>query len=762
MAYSLIANALQVNFDSVLTFPEEGMVNMFKALESTGLHGFLGFPYVLYEQDLEKFFSVAFVRENEVISVVQGKLVQISEEQFAGAFGLPIARLTEMTEVPKDLVYDATRIFSASGEPVKTSCKKREMKFEFLLMNDILAKSVTVKDRSFDAVTHERFLLMTGAPNLTLGEAKTFQPPKILTMKTVGTYIAKNKSISIDEDEPVEKVVKKAATKRRPTPAVVEPVAKKNRTTVGRAAPTEKDLVMVPVVQNPEPISILPAVTPRSQRRHAPKRKLVLRDESDDENFENIIKLVLTETTEVEDVETDLEEPVVMKTVGSDPVETESRIDVSSITNYDEDRSLKVLSNEEGPLVETEKEKEKDKGKSVAQMLDSTNTEPLSKVLEPTENSTSDEESMSIDDLLAQIPEDMMLPSVTATEPTKITFGSGIDIRERDWYKESLHQIPIADKGKAPLVEKDEIKGHPPQEMFSLICADIEFLIREKVIEEISSFISSFSLHRLEILESVSNIAAKEEQMLAWAETDFFADGCGVATVHNSKNLNSSRSSSSSDSRMLFTADDLPEISPTDDVLPVEETPDAQISLPTAGVPSTDYTEAVAQLRATVDQISIEHVKTRLHLDELKAVLFKKISSLQTAFLTASDNQDRVVLSQTNVLHKDMQAHKDAMSKELDAMRKEVQDQKAAITKDLLEFHVEAQENFHTLSAHLAELIAYINRDRDDKKGEASSSRVPQPPDDRSGRGRGSRSEPPRKRGGSTSSRGFRYWLGGS
>ncbi|KZV27836.1 hypothetical protein F511_39014 [Dorcoceras hygrometricum] len=112
---------------------------------------------------------------------------------------------------------------------------------------------------------------------------------------------------------------------------------------------------------------------------------------------------------------------------------------------------------------------------------------------------------------------------------------------------------------------------------------------------------------------------------------------------------------------------------------------------------------------------------------------------------------------------------KQILVEELDAMRKEVQDQKAAITNYLLEFHVEAHENFQTLSTQLSEIIAYINRGRDDKKGEGSSSRGPQPPNDQSrpGSGGGSRREPPRKRGGGsnrgggrTSSRGFRYWFG--
>ncbi|KZV36289.1 hypothetical protein F511_28304 [Dorcoceras hygrometricum] len=565
MALSLIASALQVNFDSVLTFPEEGMAAMFKALESTDVRGFLECPSVLYEQELDQFFDTAFVRENEVISAVQGKLIGISEEQLAIVFELPMAGLTYMTEVPKYLVYDARNIFSISGEPVKTSCKRREMKYEFCLLNDILAKSVTVKAGSFDAVTHERFLLMMAihfglkinwskimfdifkemvtktskqakgfavqicvllksAPNLTLGEAKfdwavkirirppeletsicdvkirrcantkTFPPLKILTVKTVGTYIAKNKNITGEEgvDEPMAKVANKAVTKRILAPADVESGAKKKRTNMGRPAPAEANLAMVTVAQNVEPISVIPAATPRTQRRRAPKRKLVLQEGSDAEIVDNIIH--------------------------------QSRLDVSAIASYDE----------EEPLVETEKEEDKEKekeiepvayeGMSLEKKSDSEDTDPLSKVLARTEKPTSDEDSMPIDDLLAQIPEIMMLPSVTAAEPTKIKFGLGIEIKgvkEWDWYKASLPQIAISDKGKAPLVEPDTIKGHPAREIFSLICADIDFVVqlREKVIEEIVSFFHSFSLRRLVVLESVSDIVSKEEQMLAWAET---------------------------------------------------------------------------------------------------------------------------------------------------------------------------------------------------------------------------------------------------
>ncbi|KZV56898.1 hypothetical protein F511_32871 [Dorcoceras hygrometricum] len=223
-----------------------------------------------------------------------GKAVEISEEVFAGSFEFPIEGLAEMTDVRTDLVFDERSAFSMGGHG----------------------------DSCFE--TSPR---VCGA-DLDLGESKEFPPIKILTAKTVGTYVAKNNNITVEEvvDEPV---VKKAAPKRRPAPAVGDLVAKQKRTTLGRAAPVEKDLVIVPVVQNPEPISVVPAV--------------------------------IAETAQIEIREPDSEETVVMKTAEIEPlVETESRIDVSSITNYDE----------EEPLVETEKEEEKEKEKEIEPVVD--------------------------------------------------------------------------------------------------------------------------------------------------------------------------------------------------------------------------------------------------------------------------------------------------------------------------------------------------------------------------------------------------------
>ncbi|KZV15628.1 hypothetical protein F511_40165 [Dorcoceras hygrometricum] len=247
MASSLIENAIQINFDSVLGISDnDGMVNMFKALEASGLRGFLGCPSTLYERELDQFLDTAIVQEGDITCSVSGKYVAISESRFVGVFGLPTKGLTDISAVPKDLVYDARSIFSQSGEPVSFSCKKRLLKYEYLLLNDILAKSLTVKAGSFDAVTHERFLMMTaihfgikvnwskilfevlkdmvdktikrakgfatqicvllkGDPAVTLGDAMTFPQQKILSANTVSTYVATNKTID-SRGETVEPV----------------------------------------------------------------------------------------------------------------------------------------------------------------------------------------------------------------------------------------------------------------------------------------------------------------------------------------------------------------------------------------------------------------------------------------------------------------------------------------------------------------------------------------------------------------------------
>ncbi|KZV38226.1 hypothetical protein F511_37233 [Dorcoceras hygrometricum] len=269
MASVYYSNTHNIDFESVLAMDDPGMVSIFQALKTSGLEGFLGCPAVIYEAALVDFFENS-VRDGVLISTVAGQLVEISEEWFAESFDLPVDGLADLSEIPKDVVFDARSIVSMSGEPVSLSGKKSQMKVEYRLLCDIMAKSISVKAGSFNAITVEKFsmvtavvcrvrmnwarvlfnilkkmvtpgskqakgfavqisLLLENIPNLELGESSEFPASKILTEKTVHRYVSLNDKVGAEEATGALKP--KAASKKRP--AVVlgdEPVVKKKRT----------------------------------------------------------------------------------------------------------------------------------------------------------------------------------------------------------------------------------------------------------------------------------------------------------------------------------------------------------------------------------------------------------------------------------------------------------------------------------------------------------------------------------------------------
>ncbi|KZV55676.1 hypothetical protein F511_24353 [Dorcoceras hygrometricum] len=116
MASSLIISSHHIDFDSVFGIDDAGLAQMFESLIATGLKNFLGCPAVLYESALIEFFENSSVRDGMVVSTIK---------------------------VPKDLVFDARS--SISKEQVSISCLKKEMKIEYRLLSDILAKTIYVK-----------------------------------------------------------------------------------------------------------------------------------------------------------------------------------------------------------------------------------------------------------------------------------------------------------------------------------------------------------------------------------------------------------------------------------------------------------------------------------------------------------------------------------------------------------------------------------------------------------------------------------------
>ncbi|KZV14374.1 hypothetical protein F511_43470 [Dorcoceras hygrometricum] len=134
---------------------------MFESLITTGLKVFLGCPAVFYEAALTEFFANSSVRNGVVVRTIRGTAIEISEEVFATTFELPTEGLTILSEVPKNLVFDARSHFSESTEQVSVSCLKKDLKIAYRLLSDILAKTIYVKAGSFDAMTRDRFMLMT-------------------------------------------------------------------------------------------------------------------------------------------------------------------------------------------------------------------------------------------------------------------------------------------------------------------------------------------------------------------------------------------------------------------------------------------------------------------------------------------------------------------------------------------------------------------------------------------------------------------------
>ncbi|KZV36590.1 hypothetical protein F511_42687 [Dorcoceras hygrometricum] len=293
MAASFYSNSVHVDFDSVLKMDELGMVSMFQALVASGLQVFLGCTAMVYEEALVEFFANGTVRYGLVVSSVDGVLVEISEELFAETFELPVDGLGDLSEMPKDVIFDARSIVSLSGEPISLSGRKNQMKFEFRLLCDIMAKAISVKVGSFNAITVEKFSLITAVvcrirmnwanflfsilkkmvtpgskqakgfaiqislllvtiPTLELGESSEFPASKILSKKTVHRFVSINDRDGAEEATGAAK--QRAASKKRPAADVGAAVPKKKRTIKKKSFSSLSTLEMVAVAQEAVPI----------------------------------------------------------------------------------------------------------------------------------------------------------------------------------------------------------------------------------------------------------------------------------------------------------------------------------------------------------------------------------------------------------------------------------------------------------------------------------------------------------------------------
>ncbi|KZV23465.1 hypothetical protein F511_35019 [Dorcoceras hygrometricum] len=157
---SLVVIALQVNFESVLSMEDAGMVRMFKSLETSGHRGFLGVSSLVFEEALTQFLANASVIAGTIVSTVANRKMVITMDVFAETFNLPMEGMVSFSGLPTKAVVDMKMFFFATAVPFKPSNKKKDMKVEYRLLHDIVAKSMSAKAGSFDVVTMEKFEMM--------------------------------------------------------------------------------------------------------------------------------------------------------------------------------------------------------------------------------------------------------------------------------------------------------------------------------------------------------------------------------------------------------------------------------------------------------------------------------------------------------------------------------------------------------------------------------------------------------------------------
>ncbi|KZV26376.1 hypothetical protein F511_38038 [Dorcoceras hygrometricum] len=264
---------------------------------------------------------------------------------------LPLLALAaDVSEMPKDKIFDARSIVSLTGEPVILSGSKSQMKMHYRLLCDIMAKSISVKAGSFNAITVEKFSLLTAVlcdvrmnwgsflfgifkkmvspgtkkakgfaiqisllldsvPNLELGESSEFPSSKILTDKTIQRYIAiidKSGEQELADAPKVKKAPKtKVASKKRPADFPLDVPVLKNKRTSKKKSPLEIVFIAqeaIPILSVPVSPVVAPMVEDQQAefRNKQPAVEVPAKETRCSDDVDFIIQQVIEETREVD------------------------------------------------------------------------------------------------------------------------------------------------------------------------------------------------------------------------------------------------------------------------------------------------------------------------------------------------------------------------------------------------------------------------------------------------------------------------------
>ncbi|KZV50248.1 hypothetical protein F511_39665 [Dorcoceras hygrometricum] len=258
------------------------MLKVFKDTESSGLKGFMGCSAAIYDEDLLEFFTNAKMESETMVSTVEGTKVVILEEMFTVVFQLPTEGLITVIELP---------------------------------------------DRMTNGFVVHLSLLLEGVQGIQLGESKALPSLKILYVKSIGTYVAKNKPSPVEFLEEKQKIgeAEKASSKVKMAEEMEDEVAAAKAKCLG-APRSEAEAAVDPAMKEGGRHS--------DKKSDAPKSKLIV-DDSDSEDVVSLKKMIKAPAKP-----TLVSKSVLKTSAARKPIEKTTE---SAQPSYDESRSLEDI-----------------------------------------------------------------------------------------------------------------------------------------------------------------------------------------------------------------------------------------------------------------------------------------------------------------------------------------------------------------------------------------------------------------------------------
>ncbi|KZV51366.1 hypothetical protein F511_43679 [Dorcoceras hygrometricum] len=161
----------------------------------------------MFEGAVTEFFANAMVIDGTIVSFVENWKLALTKEVLSEAFGIPTEGLVGFLDILTEIVVEMRRRFSVSNVPFREPNKNKEMKMEYRLLQDIVAKALCAKVGSFDwymvnnpnhqpqGFAVHKSVLLERLAKAELGDSVKLHPQKVLSNKSVHTYMKKNLNV---------------------------------------------------------------------------------------------------------------------------------------------------------------------------------------------------------------------------------------------------------------------------------------------------------------------------------------------------------------------------------------------------------------------------------------------------------------------------------------------------------------------------------------------------------------------------------------